>query len=327
MVAEDSLVHGAAFLRVSARRFPLKSANRIMSLGTLAMLAWPGLAQFQDVKLFRLPGADPAAGMGCIVNNSGAMVAAARVGGVTRVYVVKDDKVDELLPLPGDERVNYSDINDSGTVVGLSGTGSFDFQLKGTIWRNGVPSPLPVPPPSQANSIIQFRPFAMNNAETILGQSVEYLGGSTINPIVKLVVLQGSTFTEIPALAVPVDINNPGDVLVRVLPNQTNGTTGGFFLWRNGSFTQVEVPAGTTLRGLNDQREMLGMLGNGASYFLLQGKEVVAIPDLVGSFFTEFFRLNNKGETCGAARNWTPQGTVQYHQVVRQVRPSKPPLK
>lgn len=308
----------------------MKSAKRIMRLGTLAVLAWPGLAQFQEVKLFRLPGADPAAGMGCIVNNSGAMVTGAKVDGVSRIYRVKNDKVDELLPLPGYERAFYADINDSGTVIGLSGTGDFVVQLKGTIWRDGVPSPLPVPPPSQANNITQFRPFAMNNGETILGQTVEYVGGVALNPIVKLVVLQGSTFTEVPAVAVPVDINNPGDVLVRVLPNQANGSNGGFFLWRNGSFTQVEVPAGTNaLTGLNDQREMLGTFGAGA-WFLLQGKEVVTIPDLVGSYFTEYFRLNNKGETCGTARNYTPPlqgGTIQFHVVVRQVRPLKHPLK
>jgi hypothetical protein len=305
----------------------LKPAKRIMRLATLAALAWPGLAQFQEVKLFRLPGADPGAGMGCIVNNNGAMVANASVGGKRRTYLVKDGKFDELLPLPGYEQAFYADINDSVTVIGLSGAGDFVVQLKGTIWRDGVPSPLPVPPPSQANSIIQFRPFAMNNSETILGQSLEYVGGSTINPIVKLVVLQGSTFTEIPAPAVPVDINNPGDVLVRVLPNQGNGATPGFFLWRNGSFTQVEVPAGTfALLGLNDQRDILGTLGAGA-WFLLQGKEVVTIPDLLGSYYTEYLRLNNKGETCGEARIFTPQGTRQYHQVVRQVRPSGPPLK
>ena len=328
LAAGHSLVHGRAILRVSARRFPLKSAKRIIRLGTLAALAWPGLAQFQEVRLFRLPGADPAANMACIVNNSGAMVAGARVGGVSRIYMVKDEKIDELLPLPGYDTASFADINDSGTVVGVSRT-DFAVQVQGTIWRHGVPSPLPVPAPSQPNNLIEFRPFAMNNGEIILGQSVEYVGGSSLNTIVKLLVLNGSTFTEVPDPApggtVPVDINNSGDILVRVLPGP--GVIGEFFLWRNGSFTLVEVPAGTvSLTGLNDQRDMLGTLGGGA-WFLLQEKEVVAIPDLVGSLFTQYFRLNNKGETCGSARNYTQQGTIQFHQVVRQVRPSRAALK
>lgn len=304
----------------------MKSEKRMKNIGAAALWALPMLAQYQEVKLFQLPGANTSAGMACAVNNNGTVAGVASLGGVQRAYVMKNGEFELLPPLPGYDVAIMTDINDAGTVLGLSAqSGNAALTFTGTIWRDGVPSPLPVPAPSQAGSIIQFRPYAMNNSETMVGQTVEYLGGVLGNQIVKAVVLSGSTFTEIPSPAVsgpiPIDINNPGDILVSVLHDPANGFVGpGFFLLSGGSYTRVDVPAGTfNLRGLNDQREFLGFLESGP-WFLLRHDGVLTIPDLLGSVYTEYYRLNNKRETCGTARSYSPQGVIEFYQAQRRLR-------
>jgi hypothetical protein len=258
--------------------------------------------------------------LNCASNNNGMVAADARFGGLSKGFRMKGGEFEYLQPLPGYDASFISDLNDKGDVVGLSsqpGVGA--ISLTGTIWKDGVPSALPVPAPSQLGSLVQFRPAAVNNGGTIIGQIVEYVGGSLANPIVMSVVLREGVLETIPnpggSGPLPIDINSQGAILVNSLGNQ-----GGFFVLRNGTYTQIQAPPGAfNVIALNDKGEILGQMESG-DWFLYANGESTIIPKLLGSQTMLARSLNNKVEACGNAYTYSSQGELQSYLFLIRLR-------
>ncbi len=298
------------------------------TLTTLLLVVSAAAAQqFEALTMLRGPGAGADV---CAINNQGEIALTAFVAGptawISTPFLVKNGNFQPLALLPGFEGALVRDLNDRGDVVGSSlkypppGSGS-GIQLVGTIWRNGIPSPLPLPAPSQPGNEMEFRPSGVNNKGTIVGQIIEK--GSGVLP--RNVMYRDGKFTDVLSpvnrFGAPVDVNNSDEILFLVgLGFQQYE----HYLLKQNGFEKLNLPPGAKeTYSLNDHGEVLGRTAGDDWLFHSKGVNHV-FPKPLGSEYMVAWGLNNKGEGCAAVvpPPSSSGGSLSYY-AVKQLRKAK----
>jgi probable HAF family extracellular repeat protein len=250
------------------------------------------------------------------VNNRGQVVGSSALAGSTesRAFLWEDGVMHDL----GGRFSSATGINDRGQIVG----DRFDFDTQTIIamlWENGHATALPALTGSNG-----CHPTAINQRGVIVGWcGVVVLDGlATQAVLVRWVDRVIEPLASLDVEAFPTAINDAGAIIG--LASSPPRTDGFFFLWQDGVLSHVDQLTGhhfENVTGINKHGDLTGYSQGTRSLEALvwDGRTVVALPGLPGSFATLAYGINDHGEVAGVSVGgighnfpvvWTRRGIV-----------------
>ena len=194
--------------------------------------------------------------------------------GVEYGFVLNGSKITQLVgTMPNNCVTLAMSINDSGTVVGQFQTNTNcasddGWAEYGFVWSNGVFTPVTGPA-----GAIDAAPWAINNAGTMVGLSL-----NSNETAIDAWILQNGTYTPISypgsTITVPTSINDSGDIVGYYCSDtfdNCNNNEGPYvgFLYSGGTYTTITVPgmAWGYPSGINNQGVISGSYEDNNGYW------------------------------------------------------------
>src|SRR3954470_14675597 len=263
------------------------------------------------------------------LNNRGQIVGSSALAGSTesRAFLWDDGVMHDL----GGRLSFATGINDRGQIVGQ--TFDFDTQtIVAMLWENGQATALPALTGSNG-----CHPTAINKRGVIVGWCGVVLDG--LDPHAVLVRWVDRVIEQLASLdveAFPTAINDAGAIIG--LASSPPRTDAFFFLWEDGVLSHVDQLTGRhfeNVAGINKHGDLTGY-SQGTTHSLealvWDGRTVVALPGLPGSFATLADGINDHGEVVGVSVGglghnfpvvWTRHGIIVLGTVpANEIRPT-----
>lgn len=225
----------------------------------------------------------------------------------SRAFVYSGNQLTKISPLPGDDEIGLSDINNSGQVVGNSVKGGGDNNV--FIYSSGI---------TQSIGIAGI-PYAINES----GQVVGGTSGGGIFP--ELAFPYGAAFlysngttsilnTDLEASYVAYGINNPGKV-VGIFESLSRPSRA--FLYDNGLFTDLGTLPGdnySSAYDINDSDQIVGISApsdaiDGTAFLYSKSTGMISLGTLnADDTSSAAFDINNKGQIVGSSEKYFSPG-------------------
>lgn len=267
--------------------------------------------QVQHLTYFRLPGAPANVdGYRCVINESGAVAADIFLPGEAKwqVFVMDKGEYQTLEVLPGYTGAFVSAINARGDVLGTLVGGIDQFDRPPVVWKNGLPSVISLPPPSNPANRQLVAPISLDNASRVLARITERTPGNQSLPprhyilhgnnSVALPDLQpGGPVTQVHSIAYH-SLMNSGAVVGSALVTRLGELRKIGFIFRNGQFNEILVDNMFVISGANQKGEVFGMRFDGGYFVWKDGHVRTYAPLLATDHVMPPTSWNNRGQTC-----------------------------
>lgn len=281
----------------------------------LTGLTFLASAQVQHLTYFKLPGVTGVTtAEGCAVNESGVVAATILSSDLGRrqAYVMDKGTFRVLEDLPGYSTSIAEAINARGDVLGSVASGIDWYDRPAVIWKDGIPSPISLPPLSGPASRRLVQPLSLDDAGRVLAGITEYTPANQPLPI-RYYVLHGSSAVELPLLQPGGPITavyfsaykhllNSGEAVGIAMVTRLGQLRMIGFIHRKGQFTEVLVDDLYTVGGVNQKGEVFGQLYNNGFYVWKDGQVRTYAPLIASDLVFSPSSWNNKGQTCVALR-------------------------